>query len=101
MAATGFTSGFPDGTFKPDNPVTRQAMAAFLYRLADQPAFTPPGTPTFNDVGPGHPFRKEIEWMAAVGLANGFPDGGFHPGDSISRQATAAFLFRFDLVIEN
>ncbi len=34
MADSGISEGFPDGTFRPTSPVTRQAMAAFLQRLA-------------------------------------------------------------------
>jgi hypothetical protein len=33
LAETGVTTGYPDGTFRPDEPVTRQAMAAFLHRF--------------------------------------------------------------------
>jgi hypothetical protein len=32
LASTGITNGYPDGTFHPDDDVSRQAMAAFLYR---------------------------------------------------------------------
>jgi hypothetical protein len=35
LVGTGVTAGYNDGTFKPDNVVTRQSMAAFMYRLAD------------------------------------------------------------------
>jgi hypothetical protein len=33
LADTGITSGYPDGTFRPGAPVTRQAMAAYLERV--------------------------------------------------------------------
>lgn len=42
MAATGISEGFADGTYRPGEPVTRQAMAAFMRRLAgDDPAVAP------------------------------------------------------------
>lgn len=93
-AAQGYVDGFPDGSFRPGNDITRMAMAAILYRLAGSPAYTPPGTPTFPDVPVGSSFYKEIEWAAASGIANGFPDGTFRPGDTVTRQSTAAFVFR-------
>lgn len=34
LASTGVTDGFPDGTYRPGQPVTRQSMAAFLRRIA-------------------------------------------------------------------
>jgi hypothetical protein len=96
LAAEGITGGFPDGTFRPTGAVTRGSMAAFLYRLAGEPDFDPPTPPTFDDVGTGHPFRTEIEWLAAEGITGGFSDDTFRPGSSVSRQSMAAFLRRFD-----
>lgn len=92
--AEGVTRGYPDGTFRPLAPVTRQALAAFLYRAAGEPAFALPGAPTFDDVPNDHPFATEIEWAAAAGLADGYPDGGYHPAAVVSRQAAAALLHR-------
>jgi hypothetical protein len=36
LADSGITTGFPDGTYRPGQPVTRQSMAAFMRRLAGQ-----------------------------------------------------------------
>lgn len=90
----GITVGFPDGTFRPTHDISRMAVAAFLYRQADEPAFVPPTTPTFEDVPVSHPFYAEIEWAASEGIATGFADGGFHPSATITRMALAAFLYR-------
>jgi probable HAF family extracellular repeat protein len=94
-ADRGVADGYPDGTYRPDLEVTRQAMAAFLYRFAGEPPFAPPGTPSFPDVPPDHPFSTEIEWLAAEGIAEGFDDGAFHPTEVVTRQSMAAFLHRF------
>ncbi|NQX29547.1 S-layer homology domain-containing protein [Microbacteriaceae bacterium VKM Ac-2854] len=95
MAANDIATGNADGTFAPNAPVSRQAMAAFLSRLSNLP--TPdPATPSFTDVGHDNPFYGEIEWVASVGIAKGYADGGFHPTDPVSRQAMAAFLDRYD-----
>jgi hypothetical protein len=93
-ALTGVTGGFADSSFRPTNPISRQAMAAFLYRLAGEPAFTPPGTPSFSDVPLTHPFFAEIEWLVAEEIAGGFPDGTYRPAATVTRQAMAAFLYR-------
>jgi hypothetical protein len=93
LSQTGITGGFADGTFKPGQDVSRQAMAAFLYRLALAPP--PPATgPTFSDVPTDHAFSREIEWLNAQGISTGYPDGTFRPGDAVTRQAMAAFLHR-------
>jgi hypothetical protein len=93
MGATGLSGGWPDGTFRPTLPVTREGLAAFLHRAAGAPAgpFPDPG---FVDVPLGHPFHTEIAWMVATGLTNGFDDGSFRPGHTVTRQETAAFLAR-------
>ncbi len=91
----GITRGFDDDTFRPAQSVTRQAMAAFLYRFAGEPEFVAPEEPTFPDVPLDHPFYKEIEWLWADGIAQGYDNGDFQPNDPVTRQAMAAFLFRF------
>lgn len=102
LKAQGITTGTPGpgGTllFEPDADVTRQAMAAFLYRMAGSPAFTSPSHATFADVPTGSTFAKQIEWMKAKGLTNGYVDG-FHPTEAVSRQAMAAFLHRFSVSV--
>jgi hypothetical protein len=95
VAAEGIAGGYADGTFRPGAPISRQAMAAFLYRLAGEPPFTPGGDSSFSDVSGTHPFFLEIEWLASEDISNGFPDGTYRPGSSVSRQAMAAFLLAF------
>ena len=95
MANLGISTGYGDGTFRPAANVSRQAMAAFMYRLAGSPAFTPPVTSPFNDVATDSPFYAEVTWMADQGISTGYPDGGFHPLANVSRQAMAAFMYRF------
>ncbi|UFS60859.1 S-layer homology domain-containing protein [Subtercola endophyticus] len=98
MARLGLTTGNvqPDGTktYLPNDPVTRQAMAAFLFRYNGQP-FTPPATPSFSDVTTANPFYSAIEWMKSAGISTGNADGTFHPNDPVTRQDMAAFLARY------
>ena len=96
MVDAGITTGYADGTFGPTSPVSRQAMAAFLYRAAGSPAFSPPGVSPFSDVPVDATFYKETAWLADRGIATGYGDGTFRPTDSVSRQAMAAFLYRLD-----
>jgi hypothetical protein len=89
----GITQGYTDGTFRPTEPVERQAMVAFLYRLSGSPPgpFVDPG---YTDVGPGHPFAIEIAWAAATGVTGGFSDGTFRPTNLVNRSSAAAFFHR-------
>lgn len=89
----GITTGWPDGTYRPVTPINRDALIAYIYRLAGSPAFTPSGQ-TFSDVAPSNQFYKEIEWAASTGITTGWPDGTFRPTTPVARDAMAAFLYR-------
>jgi hypothetical protein len=88
------TGGYSDNTFRPNEPVSRQAMAAFLYRVAGEPGLPAIASPTFPDVPFSHPFAREVEWLASAGVSNGYDDGTWRPSDPVTRQAMAAFLLR-------
>lgn len=98
-------TGWPDGTFRPTAPVSREAMAAFLYRFVDLDPYLPPCEPSapqpFTDVSTGHPFCGAIGWLADTGISTGYPDGSFHPGENVTREAMAAFIYRWWTVWED
>lgn len=104
MYQQGISTGWlmPDGTreFRPLTSMNRDAMAAFLYRLAGKPDFTPTKQ-SFTDVTPATDFYKEIEWLASEGISTGWSmaDGTyqFRPFEPVNRDAMAAFLYRFGL----
>lgn len=95
LANTGVTTGYADGTFRPADPVNRDAMAAYLYRISGNPTFTPPSTSPFKDVPKTFKFYKEITWLANEGITTGYADGTFRPGSAVNRDAMAAYMFRF------
>ena len=93
MADQDLTSGYDDGTFRPAAGTSRQAMAVFLHRLAGEPAAD---APAFSDVPADHPFATAIGWLEESGIARGYSDGRFAPAAPTTRQAMAAYLFRYD-----
>ena len=96
LAAEGITTGYPDGTFRGTASVNRDAMAAFLYRLATGERSAPGCTAAaFPDVPASHPFCGEIAWLKAQGIAGGYADGTFRPSAPVARDAMAAFVYRF------
>lgn len=95
MKHAGLANGWSDGTYRPFEPIKRDAMAAFLYRAAGSPAYTPPAVSPFKDVSPTREvFYKEIAWAHSEGIAEGWPDGTFRPHEPVRRDAMAAFLYR-------
>ncbi|WP_430868463.1 S-layer homology domain-containing protein [Demequina aurantiaca] len=88
------TTGYSDGSYKPKYSVTREAFAAFMYRLAGSPSYSAPKKSGFKDVPTNDQFYKEISWLSDQRITTGYSDGTFRPGDEISREAIAAFLYR-------
>ncbi|MCP2637528.1 S-layer homology domain-containing protein, partial [Microbacterium sp. HD4P20] len=101
LSSSGISTGWalPDGAkeFRPGAAVTRDVMAAFLYRLAGQPQYTPPAVSPFADVPATYTFYKEIAWLASTGISGGWEVGDsleYRPGASVTRDVMAAFLYR-------
>ena len=99
LANEGISTGWDDGTYRPLLAINRDAMAAFLYRLAGEPAFTAPATSPFADVATSQQFYKEMAWLRAEGISTGWVEGNgsrtYRPLQAINRDAMAAFLYRF------
>lgn len=95
LAKSRITDGYGDGTFQPDNAVSRGQMAAFLYRFAnpDKPGPTCSKKP-FPDVPVDYQFCGHIAWLAKTGITSGYDDGKYHPERAVSRGQMAAFLYR-------
>ena len=96
----GITEGYPDGTYRPDQGVTRAEMAVFLLRAEHGASYTPTAVAhsRFNDVPDEHWAKNWIEALADEGITAGYPDGGYHPDQIVTRAEMAVFLIRtFDL----
>jgi hypothetical protein len=92
LKTQGITSGYPDGSYRPDNTVTRAEMAIFLLKGLYGPAYAAPNSPpTFNDAA-DHWAVNWIEALRTAGITGGYPDGGYHPAAPVSRAEMAVFL---------
>ncbi|WP_284251665.1 PQQ-dependent sugar dehydrogenase [Litorihabitans aurantiacus] len=104
LHAEGISTGWDNGdgtfSFRPLEPINRDAMAAFLYRMADSPEFTGPAVSPFTDITPETQYYDEITWLVAEGISTGWlgNDGTaiYRPVNPINRDAMAAFLHRYD-----
>jgi hypothetical protein len=97
-ASAGLVEGYGDGEFRPYVAVSRQAAAAFLYRLdGGRPAGGPctgAVSSPFPDVPASHPFCTEIATLAAEGVVAGYDDGEFRPTAPLTHQAWIVLLVR-------
>jgi hypothetical protein len=92
MFVYGVGNGFTIKKYGPKSNVTREQMAAFIYRLAGQPKNYTEISP-FSDVGEGV-FRKAILWSAYNGIILGYNDKQFKPKKTITREQIALLLYR-------
>ena len=98
LAELGIVSGRTDGTYGPDDPVTRAQMAHFLvaaYELAAGVELADPSRDWFLDVPATHTFERAIGQAADLGLAAGDGAGNYGPPDPVRRDHMALFLTRW------
>jgi hypothetical protein len=81
LAWRGIVGGYADGTFRPDNWVTRGQMAKFASNAAGFDEEVPPGTQTYTDVPPGSTFWVYIERLSGRGIISGYECGNPEPCD--------------------
>lgn len=93
LAAKGIIKGFPDGTFRPADGVTR-AEAARIIVLTKGLFEDAHGQPVFKDVPIDHWAFGTIQAATKAGLLNGYPDGTFKPDAPISRAEAVSLLLR-------
>lgn len=92
LARVGIISGYPDGTFKPNKPVTRAEMALFITRAFD---WGYEGEPVyFFDVQKGMKAYEAIQKLSAWGIAAGYEQNQFRPAQTLTREQFAAFTAR-------
>lgn len=80
----GIMNGFPDGTFRLEENVTRAQTVKMIMTALGKADFKGFGT-LFPDVSKQHWAKDYIEGAVVEGVIQGFPDGMFHPEDSVTK----------------
>ncbi|SBW04891.1 exported hypothetical protein [uncultured Eubacteriales bacterium] len=97
--ATGIITGYGSGMFGTNDSVTREQLAAILYRYADYRGYDTTGADdlsAYSDASGVSPYaRSAMEWAVDAGLITSTTTGGLLPGDSASRAQVATILMRF------
>lgn len=93
--------GYSDGTYGPSKPVTRGAMAAFLYRIVNPGVAAPKCTvQVFKDIGTTHQFCGVITWLHIWSITSGVGNGDrYAPVREVTRGSMASFLRRVDKLV--
>jgi hypothetical protein len=94
--AASVVSGYPDGLYRPDRPVTRDQMAVYISRSLTGEAGIPagPDTPTFPDVPADYWAYDSIEYAVSSDVVTGYPNGYYRPDYDVSRAQMAVFVAR-------
>lgn len=90
MRQFGIITGYSDGSFRPDAPVTRAEFAAIASRFEKLTE----GSKSFTDVPDTYWAARYIDFAATRGWVTGYSDGTFKPENTITRAEVAAATCR-------
>jgi hypothetical protein len=91
LSARGIVGGYADGTFRPDNWVTRGQLTKFAANAAGFSEPIPPNQQTYTDVPPTHTFWEYVERLSGRGVISGY-QCGVPPAGACDPQNRAWFL---------
>ncbi len=93
LAYYGVIGGYPDGTFHPDQKITRAEMVAILSKILILQSNSGEAN-TFIDVTPQHWAKTMIEEAAAAGIIQGKGEKRFAPDDNLTRAEALTVILR-------
>ena len=90
----GITTGYNDGTFRPNDSVTRAQFVTFLWRYEGKPA-TSGSIAGFTDASSiAGPYQQAVAWAVEKGVTTGYGDDTFRPNAICTRWAVVLFMYR-------
>lgn len=105
-AENGYISGYDDGSFRQYTIITREQIAAILYRYAENCGYKFPSEEEVLDSFPDLDSVSEyaldgMRWAVTNGIVTGNDDGELNPQGAASRAQVATILMRTAVLIEN
>lgn len=98
-AGQSIVTGYEDGRFLPNNLLTREQLAAILYRYSRAMGYTVSvrgDLSRFSDRESISPYAQDaVAWAVGAGLLSGMGDGTVNPGGNATRAQVATILTRF------
>ena len=89
--------GYADGTFRPDNNMSRAEAAAIFARLiSEQKGEKISSKSSFNDVSKNEWYSAYIGYLSKYGIIKGYADNTFRPNDNVTRAEFVAMTVRFN-----
>ena len=94
----GTIKGYEDGSFKPENTISR---AEFMTMVNGIFGHTDVKATTYTDVKSDSWYADAVAKAAAAGYIEGYPDGTMKPDNSISREEAATIIMKINKLTEN
>ncbi len=91
LTQVGVISGYPDGSFRPENPVTRAEFATIASRFISSKKT---GFGGFPDITNEYWAKESIQAAYAEGWLKGYPDGSFRPEKELTRAEAVTIINR-------
>jgi S-layer homology domain len=86
LAARNIVTGYPDGTFRPEQPVDRDEFAAIIRKAFEQPPIRQiQSGAVYKDIPTNYWATRPIEEAYQQGFMSGYPGGYFRPNQSVSK----------------
>lgn len=88
--ASGIIDGFPDGTFRSDNMITREEIILIISRLTKDTSDA--SKADFKDIKSDYRYMAQLSKVTSDKIVNGYPDGTFRPYEKTTRAESATII---------
>ena len=101
LAERGIVSGYGDGTFRPNNGVTRGQVAKIIAGILELDTKNV-NNPNFTDVSTSNEYYGPIAALVEEGIISGYGNGTYGPSNTLTRGQMAKIITNaFELVADN
>lgn len=89
-------TGYGDGSFGPDDAISRAQLAQVLWNRAGRPETDYAGASKFVDCSPSDFYASAVAWCSSNGYMTGYDEAHFGPADVMTREQLATVLWRME-----
>ena len=93
LNSKGVAGGYGDGSFKPNNNITRAEFAKMVNAVLSNEGALSNNTQSFGDLS-NHWANSSVSSLAGNSLVNGYEDGSFRPDNNITRAEASAIVYK-------
>ncbi|MDP4179630.1 MAG: S-layer homology domain-containing protein [Bacillota bacterium] len=94
-ASNQITGGYPDGSFKPNNPISRAEIASLIARVGKFELKEISEADSFKDIKSSKWYYNSVIMAKQNGIIGGYPDGSFKPDGKATRAEVATMIFKY------